>query len=129
MLEPLKIHPPIFDRRFDFTSEELSTLEMIGRVAQKANEIMEVINNWQDNVDQRELSSDITVKRKLSPSGNFTGTIAGRLSSLVVADVEDAKDKIVFLAEQFADGQTGLVVDGGYFEGSEIKKSYDGGRF
>lgn len=42
---------------------------------------------------------------------------------------ENNRDQIMYLVSQFSDGQTGLVIDGGFFEETGIKKNYDGGVF
>ena len=129
MLERLKFNYPILDRRFDFTSEELTQLELVGRVTETLNKVIDVINDWQGQLDKHELSDDISNKRKLSPTGNFTGNINGIPVLTVLTQMGNNTDKILYLVNQFADGQTGLVIDGGFFEASMIDKNYDGGRF
>lgn len=76
-----------------------------------------------------EKSETITRERKLSPKGDFSGTILGRAANLVLAGIDNNSDKIAYLVSQFSDGQTGLVIDGGFFEDSGIKKNYNGGMF
>lgn len=135
-LEKLDLQYPVFDRRFDFTRDELTNLEVIGRIVKLVNDIIDIINNWNSNLDRYELSDNITVNRKLSPNGNFTGSLMGRLVSVVLAQIDDNgvkiadnRDKIAYLLSQFSDGQTGWVIDGGFFEDTGIKQNYDGGMF
>lgn len=120
---------PVNERRFDFNQEELSSLELTARMNNKINEIIDFINNLGNIMNGYELSSNITNNRKLSPTGNFTGTLMGRSVFDVLAELDDDSDKIKYLTNQFADGQTGLVIDGGFFEATGIDKNYDGGRF
>lgn len=129
LLEKLKLDYPIFDRRFDFTTDELTNIETTARIIKLVNEIIDILNNWNTNLEQYEKIANITNNRKLSPTGNFTGTLMGRLVSMVLASVDDSAQKIVYLANQFEDGQTGLVIDGGFFEADAIDKNYNGGIF
>ena len=78
---------------------------------------------------QYEKSADITNGRKLSPTGNFTGTLAGVAISLVLAKIDSNASALKYLADQFSDGQTGLVIDGAFFESDGIHKNYNGGMF
>lgn len=63
----------------------------------------------------------------LTKTGDFKGTIHSKDSSELIAEVDSNGDQIAYLTNQFADGQTGLVVDGGFFGDDEIDKNYDGG--
>lgn len=76
-----------------------------------------------------ETKDNITNARKLSPSGNFTGTWQGNTFTKVFGKVDTNNDLIHYLTNQFSDGRTGLVIDGGFFEQTGIDKNYDGGRF
>lgn len=128
-VDKLNFHYPILDRRLDLTSEELTQLELVGRVTESMNQMIDIINNWKGQLDAHELSSNISSKRKLSSSGNFTGTVAGKQASLLLSEVTSNMANLRYLANQFADGQTGLIVDGGFFEDTNINKNYDGGMF
>jgi hypothetical protein len=76
-----------------------------------------------------ETKDNITNKRKLSTTGNFTGTIQGRSSLLTLAQIDSNAANLRYLANQFSDGQTGLVIDGAFFEGDGINRNYNGGLF
>lgn len=76
-----------------------------------------------------EKSANITNNRKLSQNGDFTGTIQGQASSLVWSKIAGNAQQLQYLADQFSDGQTGLVIDGAYFESDGIHKNYNGGMF
>ena len=76
-----------------------------------------------------ETKQNITNNRKLSSSGNFTGKWNGKTFTEVFGKTQQNSDLIKYLTNQFSDGQTGLVIDGGFFEDTGIKKNYDGGRF
>lgn len=76
-----------------------------------------------------EKKDDLTNKRKLSPSGDFTGTWFGNTFTKIFGKVDSNTDQIEYLSNQFADGRTGFVIDGGFFEETGIDKNYDGGVF
>ena len=86
-------------------------------------------NNYKTLDGLKENSENITSKRKLSHNGDFTGTIYNRESFSLVTEIDDSRNKIGFLTQQFTDGQTGMVVDGGFFTDEGIRKNYDGGVF
>jgi hypothetical protein len=76
-----------------------------------------------------EKSANITSSRKLSAKGDFTGKIQGRDSLLLLAQTDSNADALKFLGNQFSDGQTGFVIDGGFFDEEGIKTNYNGGMF
>ena len=110
-----------------------SIYELLLKVFEKQGEIIDSINNLSGTVSnnystldsKKEDSINITANRKLSPLGNFTGTIQG----LPSFTVNDNMNKIGYLTSQFTDGQTGFVIDGGFFTGTGISKNYNGGIF
>lgn len=112
---------------------EFSIYELILKILEKVNEIIDFLNNREDNIqkqlDKKEDSVNITNNRKLSPNGDFTGTIHGENSFTMLSEIDDNGDKIEYLTNQFSDGQTGLVVDGGFFTEDGIRNNYDGGVF
>jgi hypothetical protein len=74
-----------------------------------------------------ETKENITNSRKLSTSGDFTGTIHGQQASLILAEIDDNGDKIQYITDQFEDGAIGLVIDCGWFGDDTINNNYDGG--
>ena len=76
-----------------------------------------------------EKSANITGNRKLSATGNFTGTIHGRDALLTLAQIDSNAAALRYLSNQFSDGQTGLVIDGAFFEETGINRNYNGGLF
>lgn len=112
---------------------EFSIYELLLKTMEKVNEIIDNINNKDEHllklINQKEDSKDITNKRKLDEKGNFTGKLFGRQVQSVLASVDTSKDKINYLTNQFSDGQTGFVIDGGFFTEDGIKDNYDGGVF
>ncbi len=76
-----------------------------------------------------ETSADITNRRKLSTTGNFTGAVRGRDSLLMLAQIDSNADNLRYLSNQFSDGQAGLVIDGAFFESDGINRNYNGGLF
>lgn len=127
MIDKIKYIPPVNERRFDFNREELTLLELVSLIAKKFNDLVDHVNGL--DYSKKEDSANITINRKLSPTGNFTGTLAGRAANLVLAGIDSNRDKIGYLARQFADGYTGQVIDGGFFAETNIRRNYDGGIF
>lgn len=127
LIEKILLKYPVFNRYSNFDDEELTSLELAGRTVQKVNEVIELVNGI--DVTQKENSDDITNKRKLSALGNFTGSINGQPVNLVLANIKSNTDNVKYLANQFADGQTGLIIDGGFFENGSIDRNYNGGVF
>jgi hypothetical protein len=81
-----------------------------------------------DYLKTTDYNADMT-KRKLSATGNFTGSIQNIPSTTIVTKTDSNDKTLQYLTSQFADGQTGLVIDGGFFEDEGIDKNYDGGIF
>lgn len=129
LIQPINFTQPLLDRRFDFNREELTAIELSARLVKKMNEVVDFANTVDGKIAAKEDSSNITNNRKLSPTGNFTGTVAGRAATMVIAGIDTNRDNVRYLASQFADGQTGQVIDGGFFEEDFIKRNYDGGVF
>lgn len=108
-----------------------SIYELLLMALQKLDEVIDVVNGFETELDAKENSENITNSRKLSSDGDFNGTICGKKKTVcqVVQELDDNREQIQYIASQFADGQTGLVVDGGFFEESGIRKNYNGGVF
>jgi len=102
-------------------------------ILSKIQENDSVISTMKTEVDtfptNYEKSYNITSNRKLSENGNFTGDICNRDSFLTISQIDKNSSDFAYLLSQFADGQTGTVIDGGFFEDSGINKSYNGGNF
>lgn len=113
--------------------ESMSILEKLNKVIEYLNQIghlkQEEWNIIESMLTKKEDSINISNNRKLSPTGNFTGTIHGRNSLKLAADVDDNGDKISYLTNKFSDGQTGFVIDGGFFDEDGIRDNYNGGVF
>lgn len=101
-------------------------IETVKDCKETVENIVEEVNNIFKEYVTKE---DLTNNRKLDEKGDFTGTWEGENYTHVFGKVDDNTDKIEYLTEQFTDGQTGLVIDGGFFEDTGIKKNYDGGVF
>lgn len=128
-ISKVHLNYPVYHRGLDFSHDELTELELIAKLTGKTNELVDYVNGWDGSLNEMELKEHLTNSRKLSPKGNFTGTIYGKPASSVVMEIGSNTDKITYLINQFSDGQTGLVIDGGWFEESGIDKNYDGGIF
>lgn len=98
MLDKIPFRWPIFNRQSIIDSEELTALELAGRSAAKTNEVVDWANGLQDDIDSREKSVDITNNRKLSPTGNFTGSWFG-IQQPVYADPGIAGEVIALKAD------------------------------
>lgn len=129
IINPIDFTQPVLDRRFDFNKEDLTAIELTARLNKKLNEIIDFINNLNLLFDSKEDKENLTTRRKLSPDGDFTGSLNGVPVDNVLYSVDNSADKITYLANQFSDGYTGLVIDGGFFEDDAIAKNYNGGLF
>lgn len=111
----------------------MSIYEMVSALFDKSNETVDFVNEFEDDIEsleqRKENKSQITLQRKLSPLGDFTGSIRGKQSLQVLSEIDDNRDKNQYVISQLRDGQNGLVVDGGFFEDEGIRKNYDGGTF
>lgn len=128
-IDPVILNYPLNDRNFDYNHQELTTIQLLAKIIPKVNEVVVETNLVDGKIAEKENSSNITSNRKLSAKGNFTGTVDGVAANRVIGNIEDNNNKITYLASQFSGGQTGLVVDGGFFENSAISKNFDGGVF
>ena len=61
----------------------MSTYQKLCYVLEKINEIIEFVNNFQAVLDAKENSINITNNRKLSETGDFTGTWYGDTKSSI----------------------------------------------
>lgn len=127
MVNPINVSYPLNDRSFDYNKQELTPLQLMSKIVPIVNDVVEETNKVDNKIAQKEDSSNISKNRKLSSTGNFTGSLAGVPATHVLANVSDNADKIHYLSSQYEDGQTGLIVDGGFFENTLINKNYDGG--
>lgn len=128
-LEKLQSRYPYNDRRLDFDTEELTGIDLTARLKEKINEVIDFLNGWNAGLNGKEDSVNITNNRKLSPTGDFTGSIWGKDTLSMLAQMDTTRDMYQYLANQFSDGHTGWVIDCGFFEDTKIKKNYDGGIF
>lgn len=116
--------------KFPWTNFHGFNLDWVIKKVQDCVEAVESFGETIANIGATyETKDNITTQRKLSSSGNFTGTWNGEKQSKIRGDIDNNRSQISFLASQFADGATGLVIDGGFFDESGIKKNYNGGYF
>lgn len=121
--------PTAFDGTLTMLEKVNLVIKFMQDISLDFNEVVDFANEFDDKLKIKEDSNHITKSRKLSSTGNFTGTLDGKPVSTVFNELTDNRDKIAYLTSQFSNGQTGLVIDGGYFEASEIQNNYDGGVF
>lgn len=124
----------------------LSMYELVLKLLEKVNEVVEFSNGWQEQIDalydyinqkieeldqRKEDSINITNNRKLSEIGDFTGTLCNNhiTACELVAQVDTNTDEIRELIVQFEDGATGQVIECGFFGDDNIDRNYDGGVF
>jgi hypothetical protein len=115
--------------QFPYTNYHDLNLDWVLKVIKELQAAIANIKPATEALKDYEKSATITEQRKLSPTGNFTGTIAGRAASLILSGIDSNRNQINYIANQFSDGQTGLVIDGGFFEDSGIRRNYNGGMF
>lgn len=116
MLGKILFHYPIHDRRYDFDKEELSSIELAGRTAEKVNEVVEIVNTVDGRIKGKEDSENITVNRKLSSLGNFSGTLLGRTILSIFTDINNALSLSQTIIDMVNDRESiGTIYDGGSF--------------
>ena len=101
-------------------------IQKVTEASNKVDDLTEEIENISDTYETKE---NITTSRKLSKTGDFTGTWFGNTFTKIFGKVDSNNDKIDYLTNQFYNGQTGYVIDGGFFEETLINKNYNGGVF
>lgn len=114
--------PETYDNSFSF-------MELLGKMSSRLNQLITAVNGWFGSLDGYEKTDNITNNRKLSPTGDFSGTIRGHDTGLVLNEIGSNAQTLRILSGEFADGQTGQVIDGGFFDADGIKRNYDGGKF
>jgi hypothetical protein len=76
--------------------------------------------NYVDLNTRKENSIDITTKRKLSPSGDFTGTLTGFTQVKVFSDINNALSLSQTLIDMVNDRESiGTIYDGGNYVDTE----------
>jgi len=109
--------------------KSMSGYEFMTKVMMKLNELIDYVNGFQEELDTKENSINITNSRLLDTQGNFTGTWFGDTYLNMSSLIDNNRDQLVYLASQFSDGQTGFVIDGGFFIDTGIDDNYNGGVF
>lgn len=106
-------------------------IETVKSYTEKVDDLLGQIDTLFDTYEKK---NNLTNARKLSETGNFTGTWFGyavtwfteRIAQLFTL-VDSNADQIQFLTDQFQDGATGLIIECGFFTDNDINNSYDGG--
>jgi hypothetical protein len=104
-----KVLPTVFD-------DSLSYFEAIGKLMAHINEIASQFNGMIDETNLKEYSADITNKRKLSPTGDFTGTLRQRTLDAIFADINNSLSLCNTLIDMVNHRESiGTIYDGGPF--------------
>lgn len=91
-----------------------SVYELLLKVIEKLNEVIDFVNDFQSQLDQKEDSVNITNNRKLSETGDFTGTLCN--GSKTACEVVDGIDTIEDIAKKLDDKVSlEFIIDGGTF--------------
>lgn len=132
MLDKIPFRWPIFSRQTIVDSEELTSLELVGRSTQKVNDIIDLVNTFQNQLDSKENSDNITNNRKLSLTGNFTGTLNGESIIKVLTDIASSLSLVLELEDIVNNSRDalGYIIDGGLFTQTDPADfNLDGGIF
>lgn len=121
--------PNAFDNELTLVQKFNKMVEAMNILVGQFNIVVDFANEFDEKLKSKEDSRNITLNRKLSPNGNFTGDIHHIPSLQLIAQIDSNKDVLRNLVTQFADGYTGQVIDGGFFESGNIRRNYDGGLF
>lgn len=115
--------------QFPYTNFHDLNLDWILQKIKELQTELEALTPASVILKEYEKSANITNARKLSALGNFTGTLNGVAISTMLNKINSNADALKYLSDQFSDGQTGLVIDGAFFEDDGIHKNYNGGVF
>lgn len=100
-------------------------IETVKSYVGKVDELEQELQEFDGKYETKE---NITSNRKLSETGDFTGTLDGEPVSQVLSDIEGNDEQIKYLIDQFQTGTTGLIIDGGIWDdGGAITRTFDGG--
>lgn len=117
--------------------------ETVDELNEIVNSLNEFVEGWEDELALKEDSSNITINRKLSPYGDFTGTWFGDTKANVDSKIAEGLllyqqviellnssqyNIVVVNGGWYADGKTPVVVDDGTYTGTVVD-SYDDGRY
>lgn len=107
----------------------IDELEKVNGLLNDFQSSIDEIDNFQDDLDLKEDSINISNSRKLSPNGDFTGTITGKSQESVFADIDDALSLTEDLIESINNRESiGLIYDGGsYLDTEPPTNILDGG--
>lgn len=97
---------------------------------QQIDKWIEYLNGFLEQFNQKVDKSEMPTVYKLDDTGDFTGTLCNKKTACQIPDeIDNNRDQIQYLVSQFSDGQTGLIIDGGFFEETGINRNYNGGVF
>lgn len=105
---------------------KLSDYEFLSKVITILNDLIKQVGSFDAAL---KICKEWALQTFLTPSGDLIGSLNGRSVSSVLTLLDSNRDTLLYLCNQFNDGQTGLVIDGGFFEDSGINKNYNGGYF
>jgi hypothetical protein len=113
-----------------FDSEELTALQLAARTAAKCNEVVNNVNGYQADIDSREKSALLSTNRKLSATGDFTGSINGKSTTQVLLEINEGRQLSAEVLELINQQEIIThIIDGGLFTDVPGQQSYDGGLF
>lgn len=117
MLNPIKMLeifvqktlPEVFD-------DSLSYYEAVAKLKAKINEIAALYNGAIEELFKKEDSIFLSVSRKLSKNGDFSGTLLGRTIFSVFADINNSLSLVTTLISMVNGRESiGMIYDGGAF--------------
>lgn len=114
---------------FPYTNFHELNLDWILKKIKELEKTLTDLTPASDLLKEYEKIDNITNNRKLSTIGDFTGSLAGNSINMILSKIATNADTLKYLSNQFLDGQTGLVIDGAFFESEGIHKNYSGGMF
>ena len=94
----------------------LSIYELLIKVIEKLNEVIDLVNGFQSELDLKECSINITNNRKLSENGDFTGTLCNnsKTACQIVQETTDNKATIDDIRQKIDDKVSfEFIIDGG----------------
>lgn len=123
--------PSAFDNELTIVEKMNKTIEFMNQIGISFNNVVDFMNQYDSELLSKEDKTNLTNKRKLSPNGDFSGTLLGESIFNVFSDIENSLSLSETLIEMVNNRESiGTIYDGGDFVNTEPPTiTIDGGTF
>lgn len=99
---------------------KMTMVEKVCYLIEVTGEVVVLVNGYEERILKNE-ADIVTLFNELESTNSNVENVEVKTDS--------NSDQLLYLTNQFADGRTGFVIDGGFFEETGINANYDGGIF